>query len=547
MRIALVVDMVLATGMNAYGASWSVAATPSNANHIFNSVHDSMRQWGSSLHHNGMSMFLATVPVTTEFYHGTSSQWPINGTEWLAFEPEHALVFASRGNGGPAGHGQPPPGKEHRDEHVCHDNGQGNRDGRPRGVLADGRQARFYQTQQPALDDASSQSQGCAHSLSSEHPADQNIIAHGLPSDHEDENRPGFLHTYRTKRDLRLLYVDGQSAAKSDKGTLDLQDLIIRDPTAPANYLQAPPKHRLGGPMNERERALELCHLAATEWEGKIDGILRMEAGFEVILCSFEDNLDIVSINQQQQRGASKRRGSSRDQWSYYTAVAARFDGIGAHRARLHTDHFLSVFAYPNAFKFDHAGFPRVINDTLVTRTLRRDLRKMVTQPSVPADSTDWQGISDLIVARYAERIAYLASDKTKTLLDFQEEADRAMKPFIDYANRDDHQEVARCASQFLDPVANSSTSLAAISVRETHTHICRTLLRASKATSHAEGMSFVGQLKEWLGWATWKRCRGCELGEVCMIPIWPWGSKADFEHPSCSDLSSDRRGDYWR
>jgi hypothetical protein len=44
-----------------------------NANYIFNSVHHAMRQWGSSLDHNGMSIFLATVPADTEFYHGTSS------------------------------------------------------------------------------------------------------------------------------------------------------------------------------------------------------------------------------------------------------------------------------------------------------------------------------------------------------------------------------------------------------------------------------------------------------------------------------------------
>src|SRR4051794_28710732 len=80
-----------------------------NANHIFNAIQDSMRQWGSSLHHNGVSFFLATVPAGTQLYHGTSKSSPVNGTEWLAFEPEHAMVFARPRRGGP------PPGDDHDD------------------------------------------------------------------------------------------------------------------------------------------------------------------------------------------------------------------------------------------------------------------------------------------------------------------------------------------------------------------------------------------------------------------------------------------------
>ncbi|KAJ4290997.1 hypothetical protein N0V90_010193 [Kalmusia sp. IMI 367209] len=33
-----------------------------------------MRQWGSSLNHNGMSFFMATVPTGTQLYHGTANQ-----------------------------------------------------------------------------------------------------------------------------------------------------------------------------------------------------------------------------------------------------------------------------------------------------------------------------------------------------------------------------------------------------------------------------------------------------------------------------------------
>lgn len=147
-----------------------------NANHIFNTIQDSLRQWGSSLHHNGVSFFLARVPAGTQFYHGTSKDSPVTGTEWLAFEPEHAMVFA-RLRSPPL----PPPDDREQDGH---------------GELR--RRHEFERAGPP-------------HS----------------PPPGTSENEAGYLHTYTASKDLRLLYVDGMSAAKCDKGTLDSQDLVL--------------------------------------------------------------------------------------------------------------------------------------------------------------------------------------------------------------------------------------------------------------------------------------------------------------------------------
>lgn len=59
------------------------------------------------------------------------------------------------------------------------------------------------------------------------------------------------------------LYIDGVSAGKMANGTLDSQDCIL---------------------------------LAAQEWEGRVGGFVRMEGGFEVVLCEFERRLDVVRI-----------------------------------------------------------------------------------------------------------------------------------------------------------------------------------------------------------------------------------------------------------
>lgn len=42
-----------------------------NANHIFNAIHSPLRQCGSSLNHNGMSLFLTSVPHGAQLYRGT--------------------------------------------------------------------------------------------------------------------------------------------------------------------------------------------------------------------------------------------------------------------------------------------------------------------------------------------------------------------------------------------------------------------------------------------------------------------------------------------
>lgn len=73
----------------------STAISPSNnANRIFNAIHSSIRQWGSSIKHNGMSFFLASVPQGTVLYHGTSSLDALVNIGWVVFDPEHASVFA---------------------------------------------------------------------------------------------------------------------------------------------------------------------------------------------------------------------------------------------------------------------------------------------------------------------------------------------------------------------------------------------------------------------------------------------------------------------
>ncbi|KAJ3939294.1 uncharacterized protein N0V96_010742 [Colletotrichum fioriniae] len=58
----------------------------------------------------------------------------------------------------------------------------------------------------------------------------------------------GYFHTYRAKRDLKLLYLDGMAAGKTGMGTLDTQDFLLR------GLKEAPG-------FGEWDRAAEICEV----------------------------------------------------------------------------------------------------------------------------------------------------------------------------------------------------------------------------------------------------------------------------------------------
>ncbi|KAL1297500.1 hypothetical protein AAFC00_005019 [Neodothiora populina] len=513
------------------------SASISNAYHIFSSIHDSMRQFGSSLNHNGMGVFIAHVPEGTELYHGTSSPYPVNGTEWLAFEPEHAMIFSRPrrpppGVGEPPEHGPPrdkcPPRRDPQEDEMTKKHMKPKDpsiDENPRGII--GALGRLFGQQ------TSFEAEDVADTLNTKEKKND-----------DEEEKFGYVHTYRTKHALRLMYLDGQSAAKSDKGTLDVQDIVIRNVSGASPH----------GMWEEKLRASEMCRMAQADYQGHIDGILRMEGGFEIILCSFATHLDVVRITADRGSGEGfgGHDGKAEDLFSYYEAVAARYDGIGAGRVRLDYDNPVTLFAYPEAMYFDSTGRPRVDNRSTETlERVRADIKKMVLTPhSKDSDHapTNWQDITDQIIARYADKIEYMTSGKVATLKALKGSIDQAMRPFIDYSARNTSLEIGRCTRQFW-PSGVEASSIASLAVRDTYEHLCSSLAAAAGEDDYDGALATVKELKQSLGWTTWKRCRGCGVHEICLLPIWPVGSEEDFIQPQCvsSDTIEDRRGNYWR
>lgn len=158
---------------------------------------------------------VATIPQGTLFYHGTSEDTPVQGAEWLAFEPDHAMVFARPKRwklpkhpregkrppspppaepGGLGGPGGPPPLKKEP------------KPGQMAGQMGPRGQQVFMATDE----------------------------GEATAVNEQDGNGPshvGYLHTYRTKRDLTVLYTDGMSAGKTRYDTTGTQDYLLLNMT----------------------------------------------------------------------------------------------------------------------------------------------------------------------------------------------------------------------------------------------------------------------------------------------------------------------------
>ncbi|KAI6907261.1 hypothetical protein KC318_g4733 [Hortaea werneckii] len=610
MKLVLAIPFIAGPVFAAWNSPPTKPLHQHNANHVFNAIQSSMRQWGSSLNHNGMSIFLATVPKDVEFYHGNSNPHPVNGTQWLAFEPEHALVFA-RGHGPPGGGdrrpGGPPRPKSDQSSRSTYQTGRQSieRNPIPPNQYGNEENEDHREHDQPPSPPLPPHHFGHEqddrrNEWEPEHTGDENTRQKPIsaPKRPTSSGKPsGYLHTYRTKHPLRLLYVDGQSAAKSTKGTLDMQDLVLLHENPPEEAVEAirrsrklsedeeynfgkfshdephatdfetcgePHEQRLsiapraedprrphgGGPLGEGVRAERLCELARTEYKGRIDGILRMEAGFEIILCDFAQHLDVVSIAAADPNtdgpGSDAR---SNDMLSYYQAVASRYDGIGGRRVMLEYSNFLTLFADEDALYFDETGRPRVKNETQLIAPFRREIRDLALSDRTTDQGMDWQAVSDMITNRYADRIAYLASDEIEDVQDFRAEAGRAIRPHIDYGNRNTSREIEHCSKYALPSTKPSESAkgvLAYDSIYTVNSVICRTLSEASVIDTLAHGLTMMHGLESWLGWTNWKKCSSCGPHEVCFLPIWPAGDAKDFEHPRCRSDFSGPPGNYW-
>ncbi|KKY31587.1 hypothetical protein UCDDA912_g08451 [Diaporthe ampelina] len=388
----------------------------------------------------------------------------------------------------------------------------------------------------------------------------------------DTEGQGGWLHTYRTTRPLRYLYVDGMSGGKTSMGTLDTQDYLLRGDKTTSYTLDKPPHmgKRAGGPMDERRRAFELCEMCYY-WD--LSGIIRMEAGFEIIHCDFRDGLEQVQALQRpdpRDGDHGPGRGGFSGNFEFMRALSERYQGIGSSRTAVDFSSMVSAFFYPvNLTNPDpkRPDLPRLASVTdAQLAAIKADLNRVISEKRDGYNRTvDWQDVTDLIVSRYADRLKYMA-EKVSSASQLLEEINHLLTVYIDYSSKDPDQTpyaINRCTNFYLDGISpqTNADQLIHAAVKSVTSEICSRLFGAREilidrsrksdeleAVALSDAMHTIRSLMEYLGWARFKRCSQCDVDEVCLIPMWPFGTKEDYESPRCANSSSIGGGgeNYW-
>ena len=96
-----------------------------------------------------------------------------------------------------------------------------------------------------------------------------------------------YMLTYQTLRPAKVVYFDGMSAALSDSGWLDSQEVLLSGKSKGDNS-----PWEGGGVFGEDRRLTELC-----KWFGRfgVEGIVRMNAGLCVVPIFVSDTLSLMS------------------------------------------------------------------------------------------------------------------------------------------------------------------------------------------------------------------------------------------------------------
>ncbi|KAI9435521.1 hypothetical protein H4582DRAFT_1817493, partial [Lactarius indigo] len=383
----------------------------------------------------------------------------------------------------------------------------------------------------------------------------------------------------QAKRDLRLVYFDGLSAAKMKDGTLDSQDVLLWGRPRPDKF------------YSEFERIEGLC-----DW-GKplgLDGFVRMEFNFEAMICDLDllevvSFVDLIPLNPTTIPGRLPgipisnhlaRSSQAPIPLAYRRGVVeAYLSGIWHDRApgetRLRPDYSgLVTFYDPSLSSLVEARYGK---DRLHLRLegisaldaerVRAELQTVLTREKDVGSGIDWGSVVQIVTDRYANHLEYLRfllSPNTTTFADSRERAAVAreqlfvmLAPYITAASIPERLPASADLSWAV-PVAQRCTTaqtshipLGTLTPQEARIHaaventlheICRRLVlvwaeffdveaadvaRATEASEMAHG--HISDLMAWLDWSVWVRCEpGCGLGEFCYSPSWPYFEEDD-------------------
>ncbi|KAH9056829.1 hypothetical protein EDB87DRAFT_1823975 [Lactarius vividus] len=383
---------------------------------------------------------------------------------------------------------------------------------------------------------------------------------------------PCYVISLQAKRDLRLVYFDGSSAAKMKDGPMDSQDVILWGQPQPDKY------------FSERERIKALC-----DWGRSfgLDGFVRMEFHFEVMICDVLDPMEVITflnLLPKNQTSPPRRppgfphhperpilfpspppskppsgwRGSlPGDHRSVLEAyLAGGWHDRAPGETRVHLDYSgLVTFYDPSLTSLvdsrhgkDRLHLRLEGISVLDSERVRAELQTVLAREQDGRSGIDWGSITRVVTERYAGRLEYLPRAQLLVML----------APYIttsDVPERLPASTNLNWAAPIARRCATTQTShipLGILTPQEARIHaaventireICRRLVLVwveffdveaadqARATEVSEmAHEHISELMAWLDWSMWVRCEpGCGLGalggeqEVCYLPSWPF------------------------
>ncbi|ODV86884.1 hypothetical protein CANARDRAFT_27246 [[Candida] arabinofermentans NRRL YB-2248] len=370
-----------------------------NASAIFNEVSNAVKQKNADLNPISVSFFPAYIPEGTLLYHSTHGGGEIpTSFEWVAMDYEFSYNFAhfnrNKPRGGPGGG----PG------------GPGGGPGGPGGGPGKG----------PG---------GGGGGPGKHHPGGPGKGPGGPGWGNSDS----YMLTFQVVKPLdKLIYLGGASAAKTSTGEMDTQFLLSQI----ENYED----------FDEGVGAKEIC--AWGKANGGLDGIIRLEIGFEIIICDFYEKLELVSdlrmtnltntlgfpvekfdslpedgdedASSLIKRDEEKNVDDSNAQRSHVIDILEAMTGYEQYEAgkrvydgdqRILLD--FSKFVTPlNKTYLDPDTYTRRIDKlpSDLKKEILNDVKNMLQTPNDPYSSTNWQVITYGIVEKFGPMLLNLNS-----------------------------------------------------------------------------------------------------------------------------------------
>ncbi|KAG1733926.1 uncharacterized protein EDB91DRAFT_1299648, partial [Suillus paluster] len=366
--------------------------------------------------------------------------------------------------------------------------------------------------------------------------------------------------TLAATRPLKVLYFDGNSAGNTNNGTVDTQDIIAWGELRPDWW------------SNEEQRIINLCKWGAPY---AVDGYVRMEMDFEVMLCDFTAGLEVVSWSDLASPVTVPSKSLYLSMFEVMHAGSWRNRYPGDTRINLDLAGIVSLYdtTLAPSLVASRAGQERCDHrvqgiSSADIEVVRRSVSRTLEQHHSDLSGIDWKTLFRVIVDRYSGRLDlmdYLLNHTSEndTLLDQANKVHLQLRvmlaPYIPHnsippsASYDSWATPVfkACGTAHTSSIAsyksslNPSERLLLHAVQETTREICRVVTKMW-ATGVLAGLDSyfprdstpdaaqiihlidtwrheLSALMAWLDWSVWVRCRpACGPEEMCYLPTWP-------------------------